>query len=189
MDNPVLRLYPLGDRLTIVVSRASNLYDITSFECSCSRAAAGTRARTAGASEQSGNISADVRHSLAILVEPEVNVPVVGTEPKLIAILMAKDCRHGDAVVANGTVRVDVIELTEVSSQLARFLISLGKIRSVAVAVVANLELNPERAVAHTGTAIAATLTAAAAAPRTIVPRHTLHRSDGAVCEFANPCV
>ena len=69
-----------------------------------------------------------------------IHVTVSRSKAETVTIRMAQNSRHSDTIVIDCSMRVDIVQATKISSDLARFLVDLGKVIRVAQAVLANLD-------------------------------------------------
>ena len=106
---------------------------------------------------------------------------MIGTQPKLVAVLVAEDRGNGHAATVSGTQGINVIQLAQIRRDLAGFPVYLVEIILVFLVVLADFKLDPA--------IIARTLLPGAASPGPVIPGHGLYGGDSPVRLFADPAV
>ena len=100
--------------------------------------------------------------------------------------MVAEDRRNPLTRVGHGPVRVDVVFFAEVSRQGNALPVDVAEVFRASAAVVADLELDPERRALDLRAAVARAIPPRAAAPGPLEPAEGLDRGDGAVGQLAD---
>lgn len=130
---------------------------------------------------QSGHISPCICHCLSELGEPMQNIPMIGTKPQFITVLVTKDRGNLHPVDGDSSIGVNVEHLAKVGGDLTGFLINLAEIFRIVQSIFTDFKLNPSR--------ITGTFVSAPTSPRPVIPRHGLNRGDSPIRQLADPAV
>ena len=102
---------------------------------------------------------------------------------------MASYYRNSFTLIRDSSVRIKAIPIAKIRAKSDSFIVCLFEICFRFSVVFAYLKLNPKRSLRISLITIKRPIASGPYAPRTIIPRTSLHSRNGTICKKANPSI